>query len=195
MKKLEISFLKNSKISLFQMGLGCGIIFCFLVTIPQVLNLSKVASNVAAKRKILSDLDNGMKNMMTLEEEVQSMKKAQRDFVRRLPLQKEFPVFLSLISKTAKKNNVKIIAIEPQKVVDDLTVFFVRIPITIEAYCGYHDLGQFLNDLEFSDKFMRIDTLKITADDTDSLKHQVLLVIYVFCLKEGMEGMYETAGA
>ena len=102
----------------------------------------------------------------------------------RLPPQREFPVFLELLSNLAKQNDVKIIAIEPQKTIETPDLFFVRIPIFIDAYASYHDLGRFINDLEFSKKFMKIDDIKIESEDYGSEKHQIFLSVQAFCLRE-----------
>ncbi len=185
--KLKISSLKEFKIAgvpFFQVALGVSAVVLVLLIVPQTMNMAKVLAETNEKKKILSDLDEGIKNYTALELEYKSLDKAYRDFIRRLPLQKEFPVFLEVLSKLARENGVKIIAMEPQKVVDDPTLFFVKIPVMIDAYAGYHELGRFINDLEFSEKLMKIDNIKITNADVGPDKQQVFLVVHTFCLKD-----------
>lgn len=187
--KLKISSLKELKIAgvpFFQIALGLSAVVLFLLILPQLMNMSKVLSETNEKKKILSDLDLGIKNYTALELEYESLNSAYTDFIRRLPLQREFPVFLELLSKLARENDVKIIAMEPQKVVDDPTLFFVKIPVLIDAYAGYHDLGKFINELEYSSKLMKIDKIKISNADVGQNKQQVFLAVQTFCLKDFM---------
>jgi Tfp pilus assembly protein PilO len=181
---IEIPFLKKLKIPLIQLVLGGSAALCLLLTVPQFIVMSKVAKEVAEKQKILNDLDSGIKNFELIEQDAESLSRAYNDFMASLPAQKEFPVFLELISKMAKKNNVKIIAIEPQKTNDLSANFFIKIPIYVDAYCGYHELGRFINDIEYAEKFMKIIDLKITKDDPDSEELQIFLSIGAYCLRE-----------
>ncbi|MFH1061324.1 MAG: type 4a pilus biogenesis protein PilO [Candidatus Omnitrophota bacterium] len=181
---LDLSFFKKIKIPVFQIVLGCIAAACLFLTVPQVINMQKISKEVADKRTILKDLDSGIKNFALLEKDEASMSKAYNDFLASLPAQKEFPIFLELISQMAKNNNVKIIAMEPQKTTDIQSLFFVKIPVFVDAYCGYHELGKFINDIESADKLMKIGTIKITKDDPDSEMLQVFLLIHTFCLIE-----------
>lgn len=181
---LDLDFFKKIKISVFQIVLASIAIVCLFLTVPQIINIQKASVEVSGKKKILKELENKIKNFSLLEQDEAAQTKAYNDFLASLPAQKEFPIFLELISQLAKDNNVKIIAMEPQKITDIQTSFFVKIPVFIDAYCGYHELGRFINDIEFADKFMKIGTIKITKDDQDSDKIQVFLLIYAFCLIE-----------
>lgn len=181
---LELSFFKKIKIPIIQIFFGCTAVVFLFLTIPQVMNMQKVSREVAEKSKVLKDLDTGIKNFALLQKDEESLSKAYNDFLNSLPDQREFSVFLELISKVARKNNVKIIAIEPQKVIDSDGSFFVKVPVFVDAYCGYHELGKFINDIEYANKFMRIGNIKITKDDPDSDKLQVFLLINAFCLRE-----------
>ncbi|MCK4993505.1 MAG: type 4a pilus biogenesis protein PilO [Candidatus Omnitrophica bacterium] len=185
--KLKISSLKELRIAgipFFQIALGVSVLVLILLIVPQVMNMAKVSGETNEKKKILSDLDLGIKNFTALELDHNSLDGAYKDFIRRLPLQREFPVFLELFSKLARENGVKIIAMEPQKVIDDPTLFFVKIPVLIDAYAGYHELGKFINELEFSSKLIKIDKIKIINMDVGQNKQQVFLTVLTFCLKD-----------
>lgn len=180
----KIPLLKKLKISIFQLILGISVAVCLILCVPQVVSMGKVSKEVAEKRKILKDLDSGIKNFELLQKNEASLSWAYNDFLNSLPPQKEFPVFLEIISNMARKNNVKIIAIEPQKVLDTGGNFFTKVPVFVDAYCGYHDLGKFLNDIEHADKFMRVVDIKISKDEPDSDVLQVFLSIGAYCLNE-----------
>ncbi|MFH1093809.1 MAG: type 4a pilus biogenesis protein PilO [Candidatus Omnitrophota bacterium] len=187
--KIKINSLKDLKfagVSFFQIALGISAVVLVLLIVPQIINMAKVLGETNEKKKILSDLDQGIKNYTALELEFESLDNTYKDFIRGLPLQREFPVFLELLSKLARENDVKIIAMEPQKVIDDPTLFFVKIPVLIDAYAGFHDLGKFINEIEYSQNFMTIDRIKITHADVNLDKQQVFMTVKTFCLKDFM---------
>jgi len=183
---LTIPLLKNTKIPLIQIGLGGAMAVCLVLTIPQLFHVGKICKQVTEKRKVLQDLERGIASFSSMELERDSLNDAFNDFLKRLPAEKEFSVFLELISKIARDRNVKIIAIEPQKVIEDPNPFYVKVPVLIDAYCGYHDLGKFINDLEFSDKLMKVESIKISNDDSNPGTQQIFLVVHTFCLRENL---------
>ena len=69
----------------------------------------------------------------------------------------------------------------------DSTLFFVKIPILIDAYAGYHELGRFINDLEYCEKFMKIEKIKITNAEVGLQRQQIFLTVHAFCLKDFMD--------
>jgi len=175
---------KNTKIPLFQIVLGIAAVVLLLLIVPQIINMGKISKDLNQKKKILTNLDSGIKNFTALEQEFESLNNAYNGFVERLPQQKEFPVFLELLSKLAKANNVKIVAIEPQKAIDDPTLFFIKTPVFIDAYAGYHDIGRFISSLERSSNFMRVEDIKISQADSEPGKEQLFLNVHAFCIRE-----------
>ncbi len=185
LKKINISVLKKiDRTLLLQIGLGAAAVFCLILIIPQMVNASKTSKEVRKEQKVLSDLDNGIKNFDALQSELKSLDESYKEFLQKLPPQKEFPSFLELISQLAKKNNIKIISIEPQSVVDNKSSFYVRIPVFIDAFCGYHDLGRFINDLEFAPKLMRVETLEVNSGQKDADTQEALLTLNTYCLRD-----------
>ncbi|MBU1924358.1 MAG: type 4a pilus biogenesis protein PilO [Candidatus Omnitrophica bacterium] len=182
---MDIPFLKKyPKLPILQILLAGTLVIFLLLTIPQCGNLSKVSKEVAEKRQTLADIEYGINNFHIFENELNSLQAQHDSFFSRLPPEREFPLFLELLSKLAKDSDVKIIAIEPQKVKDYLqNTLYVEIPVFINAYCGYHDLGRFINDIEFADKLMRVETVKIVAEG-ESARHQVVITVITFCLKD-----------
>ncbi len=182
--KIDLSIFKNSKMPILPIILGVGIVICLVLIIPQVMNSMRTLREVLQKKAILKNIDCGIENFAAFEDELQLLNSLYEDYFNRLPPQKEFPVFLELISALAKKNNIKIIAIEPQAMIDNPDLFYMEFPVLIDALCGYHDLGRFINNLEDAKIFMKIKDIKIANDDIIPKQHNVFLNISTFCLKE-----------
>ncbi|MFH1458900.1 MAG: type 4a pilus biogenesis protein PilO [Candidatus Omnitrophota bacterium] len=185
MKDKILALLKKTKISILQIALGVGAVLCIVITLPQLFNVGKVISEVNDKKRILNELDRNIKNLENSKKELEILEKEYKDFIARLPAQREFSIFLELLSRLAKKNGVKIIAMEPQTVIESPNLFFLKIPIYIDASCSYHELARFINELEYSNNLIKVEDIKISSEESDEiLQHQVFLNVHAFCLKD-----------
>lgn len=181
---MNLPFFKNIKIQILPLALGLGAVVLLALLFPQFKNLARLSKEVAEKKQVLKEVDLGIKKLANLEAELNSLRITYENFISRLPPEKEFPVFLEIISEIAKRNNIKIIAMEPEKPMENNKLFYVQSPVSIDATCGYHDLGRFINDIEFSPKFMKIEELKLESSNEDNTPHHVLLTLNAFCFKE-----------
>ncbi len=102
------------------------------------------------------------------------------------PLQ-EVPAILGTISGIANDCGVKIDQLMPQKQgQESLKVtpegHYYALPIVIQARCGYHMFGQFLNKLENGDLYFTLSDMTIQSDEKDphtqlfSLTIKIILV-------------------
>jgi Tfp pilus assembly protein PilO len=99
------------------------------------------------------------------------------------PLQ-EVPAILDAISRIANKYDVKIDQLIPQKQVQESLTqsedgHYYALPIAIQARCGYHMFGRFLNKLENSDLYFSLKDLIIQDDEKDLQMHSFTLTIKI----------------
>ena len=102
--------------------------------------------------------------------------------------EEEMPVALDKISRLAKQNNVKIIQMKPvkedeRKVANIQSTAVYELPIQIEASCGYHQLGKYINALEQENIFMNVAALEIVSNPSDSFHHKVSMIVLAYILK------------
>ena len=97
------------------------------------------------------------------------------------PIQ-EVPAILSTISSSAKEYGVTIDQLVPEKSQqEDLTVTadgkYYALPILIEAHCGYHMFGHFLNTLENEDMYFILKDFIIQNEGKNTNTHLFSLTI------------------
>ncbi|MFH2137211.1 MAG: type 4a pilus biogenesis protein PilO [Candidatus Omnitrophota bacterium] len=177
---------KKIRISIFQIIMAGAVIVFLLLLIPQFGHVMKISKEAKQKKEVLDYIDQGMSDFQVRELELDELMLSYKSYIDQLPTQEEFPVFLDLLSAKAREHDIKIIAIEPQKVIQEEGMFYVRIPVFVDAVCGYHSLGGFINSLEYSHKLMKIKNIKIESNDANPDKHQVFITVDAFCLKESV---------
>jgi len=61
---------------------------------------------------------------------------------------------------------------------------YQKFPISINAACGYHQLGTLLTRLENADTFMRVADIRITANPQNRTEHMVFILVNTYVLAE-----------
>lgn len=105
----------------------------------------------------------------------------------------DIPDLLDDISQKANSYNIKIMQIKPirldaEKDKIQVTVSggdpqFYAMPLTLQLRCGYHNLGEFLGDLE-SNPLIEAASLKIRYDDSSPRYHNVDLKLKAYVTKK-----------
>lgn len=102
--------------------------------------------------------------------------------------EEDLPLLLQDITDMANKANIKIMQIRPKKdpKAKEETVAgakLIPVTITLNFSCGYHSLGNFINAIENSDKFMLAQEIKILTGKENYLAQEVALTIKAYVKK------------
>lgn len=174
--------------------IGLGIFFILMLDYafllrPQILLIKKIGGQVSFLSKELRSAKKDIASIEQFKKRLATLKENIAVVGERIPAEEEIPVALENISQLAKDSYVKIIQIKPsresEKNVATLSggkVF--ELPIFIEARCGFHQLGSFLNKLESDKIFMNIDGFELLPNPEDNLHHIAKLVVEIYILKK-----------
>lgn len=150
---------------------------------PQLVSMEKTAKSISTLKNNIKALETDIKNLDGLKSELSTLTTKEAIYKYKMPPQEEFSSILENLSNMASINSVKIIAIEPRPPVYSES-FYVEIPVFINAYCGYHQLGKFIDAVENSDRVMKITSLKINAGSIkDIYNHSVVITVSAYCTK------------
>lgn len=144
---------------------------------PQIAKLKKDLGDLA---KDLARMEDLKKKQAVVEQTGAQGKKAISE--------EQIAEALQQISLLANKSNVKIAQIKPLKeppgTKQDKSAPPVGglkpLSISLDLTCGYHHLGQFINDLENAEIFIAVQEMKITAQPKDYLQQKVNLVLKTY---------------
>jgi len=108
--------------------------------------------------------------------------------------EEQIPDVLGEISKMSDKVSLKIMKMTPQREVSNRAKFttaegveFYRLPISLAVRAGFHPLGKFLNELESSDYFFRVDSLDIFPPRARDPEHDINIGISIFVVRKSID--------
>ena len=191
---MELNFLKNAKkneLTIYIIA-ACCIVFIgyyFLFLSPAISRFLSVFREVAKIQTRLNEAELSIKRMPKIKKEIDQLRDKANFYSNKLPKEEEFPAVLEGLSVMARNSDVKITKILPLR---SSTVFSEeKIPsavydekeISIDAQCGYHQLGEFIAELEKAERFMEVSDIEIEAGKANSKRHNVQLTVKTFILK------------
>jgi len=153
----------------------------FIMMRPQLNTLQKISPEIDILSQDIVKAKEDVKNTDKYRAEVDQLKRKVADINQRVRMRAEVPLILERISVLANSNNVTIDQITPsvidQRVVLENDQFrYFALPINIEAKCGYHNFGKFINQLQNNDMFLNVGTFTMTSK-FGQRKHKIRLTI------------------
>lgn len=191
---MELDFLKKAKkneIIIYAIAASCIVFvgYYFLFLSPVISRFFSVFREVARAQSKLNDARLSINRVPKIKEEIEELRYRTNLYSNKLPKEEEFPVVLESLSDMAKNADVKITKILPVK--NSATFSEENIKsgtynqkeISIDAQCGYHQLGEFITALENAERFMEVSDIKIEAGKANPKRHNVQLIVKTFVLK------------
>ena len=169
---------------------GLAILGLYLILRPQIAAIADLADKIGKVSVELNTAKKDISGVAKLKEDIKSYRAKVEIYEKRLPAEKEIPKLLESLSETARKSNVSIVGITPAQASANKpdgsrkTHIYQEVPILINARCGYHELGAFLDSLENEDRFMKIANIEIRANKAAPMKHDVELLVCTYVLLE-----------
>ena len=130
------------------------------------------AKQVAAQQDILT-------------QRIEDVKAQIKEFEARLPTQREIPKLLDSFQEVASLSGIqyqRIVAKQPQE-----QPLYVKLPFSITAFGRYPQFGQFLNDLEFGERFIKVESLHVEQEKEGVSKISLEVSTYTF-IDDTVEG-------
>lgn len=169
--------------------LGCVVVLVllldvFLLVLPQCGSISDINDQIKT-------LSTDTAQVVTDKQRIDQLKKSLEQTrltleamnIKIRPLQ-EVPAILETISRIANEYDVKIDKLVPQKQEQESLTksedgHYYALPIVIQARCGYHMFGRFLNKLENEDLYFSLKDLLVQDDEKNPRIHLFSLTINI----------------
>lgn len=165
-----------------------AILYFTLILNPQISRVfSAVGKNIKMKVEVGS-MEESISNIDRYRSEIGTYRDKVERYERVLPAEQEIPTLLENLSSMAKNSGVKIVGITPVAAIEDKkqhAQVYQEIPILINAKSGYHELGNFIANLESADRFMKIVDIGIKMNRASPKKHDVELLVLTYVLSKG----------
>lgn len=169
-------------------GVAVVIILYYIIFIGPILGkLFKSIPEISKLKTELQLTKSDIEKKELFKKELAALKEKFVLYETKLPGEKEIPSVLGNLSKIAKVSGIDINKIELLLRSDSGKTaakdsVYTEIPIEISAKCGYHDLGIFINKLENSERFMKVDDIVIEGNPSSPRVHNVKLIVNTYVL-------------
>ena len=167
----------------------------FLVMGPQLNTLRALNPKISALSSDIKTAKEGMAKINQYRQDIAKLNEKQEKANRRVITKEEVNWVLDSISRIAIDERVKIDQIMPLKGSETVLLSnkegkYYSFPIMVNARCGYHELGKFLNKIEHGDVFLSVNDLNFAAsgDGTDRHIAKLTFKTVVFEKAEAQEG-------
>ena len=191
---MQLDFLKKAKKSeiIAFTVLVCMIIvigYYFLFLSPVTSKLPFLFRETSRIQTEINKAELSINSMPKIKEQIKELKSKEVLYSSNLPREEEFPAVLESLSSMAKSANIKITKILPMKESraslekETATNIYRQQAILINAQCGYHQLGEFIAELESAERFMEVSDIRIDAGVVNPKRHSVQLIVKTFILK------------
>ena len=166
------------------------VIYYLLFLSPVILKFLELHRDVSRTQSKLDSAMLSINRTPQIKKEISELDEKGLLYANKLPKEEEFPLVLENLSDMAKTTGVKITKIMPYKdylpVSDSgsISAVYKQREISITAQCGYHQLGEFIAELEGAERFMETSDIRINSNAANPKRHNIELVVKTFILKD-----------
>lgn len=158
----------------------------FVVMGPQLRALTDVSTKIQSKQDDLTRTQNDILRLNNFRKQTEGLKKEVSRLGNKVRPRQEVSQILERITLIGSQSSIIIDQIMPKVLDEELLLEtkekkYYSLPISIEARCGYHDFGRFLNDIENDGIFFSIISFSVRSvnNSTDNrIKLIIRTVIY-----------------
>lgn len=158
---------RNEKVLLLFFAVLFAFTLDYFVWLGPVLSMfSQTSPQLRSLKVDLQTLRDDRKNSVFIEKKWKELKGKLTEAETRFIAPSEIPWLLEQLSVMARDSGVRITSLKPVAAPES-SGYYSRIPIRIQALAGTHEFGCFLEKLETSTTFFKIQDLRIVAAGDD----------------------------
>ena len=178
MPKLNVKLNKTKAWILWGLGVGIVLAIFIMALKPRLQRYEEVKQEIQKEQQSLNMARELISQRPLYESQIEAINQKIKYYEGKLPQRKETDQLLEELARIATEARIKYQSIKPGPMVslksEQVDLPYSRWPITMTLTCGYHELGQYINQLENSTRFVQIDDLSIDAGE-EVFKHKVNL--------------------
>ncbi len=152
----------------------------FLLLSPKMVEVDALRGQQASKQAELLQTKALAASLARFRQEAEALRAKLEVAKERLPSEKEIPGLYRQVSDLAFQSGLSVSLFQPKEpVTKDV---YQEVPITLSAEAGYHQLGNFFDQLAHLPRIVNLVDLKLAgiARPTGTLRADLILATYVF---------------
>jgi type IV pilus assembly protein PilO len=147
--------------------IGIGALFMVLIGVAYfVIFYGDLASSITAEQskesKLRADLSTARKNEFSYQKdlaELSDRQQRQRELVKILPTETEYPAFLSAVQNVANVAGIGLTAWAPLP--EEADQFYSRVPMKVSLTGRYHQIAKFFNGVGQLDRVINMENISL----------------------------------
>lgn len=190
MKQLLEKLGSLDKKKMILLALFCGLVFYLFFSFLLSAQMNSMKQKGPQIARLKNSLDTFNREFAQMNQAKSKQSKLQTlSLAKKIISGDEKVSVLQSLSDIANKNNIQIIqmrhAEEPVSKQDKAAPKINATPfqVILDIDCDYHNLGRFIADIENSNIFWAVQSLKITPQAADTAKHKVNLILRTYVRK------------
>lgn len=166
-------------------GIAGLILYWSLLLKPQSSKFFTKNKEFCTVRDRVKKEDMLISNEENIKRQYENLKKQAEYLGKRLPGQDQISSLLEDFSRIAESSGVKILSIKPLEEIAGKGpgIMYSELPIIIEARAGYHQCGDFVNNLENMDRFIKITDIEVKSNERDMRHHDMKMRLVTYVLR------------
>ena len=180
--------------------IGIGALFVVLIGVAYfVVFYGDLASSITAEKsqeeKLRSDLSAARQNEFSYQKdlaELSDRQQRQRELVKILPTDTEYPAFLSAVQNVANVAGIALTAWSPLAEVPDQ--FYSRVPMKVQLTGRYHQVAKFFHGVSQLDRVINMENISLTDPKADGEDTVVKVDALATAFRAKPEGQAATPG-
>ena len=149
---------------------------------------SEVRTQVRAATQQLRDIEQALIQEPQLHQQRRQLEDRTARLRTTILTEDELPTMIEQLTDLAGQTGVKIQVISSQRALPVPLSSYQEIPIQIEAFAGFHQLGAFLSRVELGTQPMQVRTLRISENPKLLRRHLVKLTLVAYAPTEAGGG-------
>lgn len=152
---------------------GVGALFVVLIGAAYfVVFYGDLASSITAEKsregRLRSELSEAMQNEFSYQKdlaELSERQQRQRELVKILPTETEYPAFLSSVQNVANVAGIALTAWSPMP--EEAAEFYSRVPMKLQLTGRYHQIAKFFHGVSQLDRVINMENISLTEPKPD----------------------------
>jgi Tfp pilus assembly protein PilO len=174
------------------LGVAALVFYFNLLLKPQFSLFLRANREFYAIKKKVGSAKVLIANEANINAQYANLKKKSELLEKSFPVEVEVPTILKDFSGIADSSGVDILRIKPLEIPEGegepgsssaTEELYSEFPILIEARAGYHQCGLFINKLESTDRFIKIDELDIRGSSSTPKEHDIRLRVITYVMR------------
>jgi type IV pilus assembly protein PilO len=171
--------------------LAVCLLYLFIIILPGLTRMAGLSSDSRKVQRKLDKAEAKVSRIGKWKAELDVLETEHDLVASQFTAEREIAALLEEFSAIAGRSNVKILSITPLGMNDDevtdVKQYYSSMPIMITAKSGYHQLGDFISNLENGERIINVKDLQVKFDASSPRMHQIVLRLNTYIAVDNEE--------